>query len=472
MNFGRLTRFLPVFLFVGFCLGTAIGSKFPWFIFWAAAFLGALVADHWTSNKFYNGIFILLAAVCLGALWVIPSALVDPQDFSRSTRLFKIKIISLPQEQANSNSSLAEASLADCDLALPGYVTVRDYTRTLEYLRSYQIPARLSRHEFSGREFYFLWVKKGAPVVELPENFFQGWRRYSSGFLLELFKENLSEPGYRFMASVFLGRRELLGDQAQAFTDAGAAHLLAISGSNIAISAAALFFMLRFFWVPYRLSLAAAQGLLWFYGILAGMPVPTLRALLMFSVLSLGFFIRRKVNFLNSLGLAGLFCLLIDPLWLFDVGFQLSFLSVLAIAVQGKIFPNRFQQPAVKFCADILLVSSLVSAFILPLVAYYFGRVYLLTIFYNLLLIPLFTLILLFTLLLIFFSPFALLAAIAGSVLEISVFGFSASAQFLGRLPGSFIELRFAAWAVGLYYAGLIFLACRWRSFYPCQPRD
>jgi competence protein ComEC len=186
----------------------------------------------------------------------------------------------------------------------------------------------------------------------------------------------------------------------------------------------------------------------------------------MYTVFSLSFFVKRKLNPFNSLGLAGLVCLLINPSWLFDVGFQLSFLSIFALILGFKIFPIRSSK--IEFINQLkyLFFSSLyVTILITPLVAYYFGRIYILSVFNNIILIPFFSLILTINFILLVLSPFKLIAQSVGSVLSGLIPAFYNLSKFLGSIKFSFFSCYFSLQAVFVYYfilaIALVFLASK-----------
>ena len=176
----------------------------------------------------------------------------------------------------------------------------------------------------------------------------------------------------------------------------------------------------------------------------------------MFSVFAFSFFSKRKTNVFNSLASAGLIMLFLNPLSLFNVGFQLSFLSVFAIILSCKIFYIRASSnPNLNYIKQIFFCSLFVSLFITPLVSYYFGRVYILSIFYNVILIPFFTFILAVNFLLIIFSPIKWIAQSFGLILSLSIKIFGDFLRILGGLKLSFVSYSFKQLDIVVYYLAL-----------------
>jgi len=211
-----------------------------------------LVIFFYKRQKFFlSDIFIILFFISLGALQVIPSIKQNMNKFLRKEAQFQLKVVSLPREGVNRNIFYARIKKAD-NLSLNRKIKVMDYSRGMEYLFSYQVQGKISKRNYGGKDFYTLWVKKDAEIKELPIPFRDKFARKTTDYLLDVFKNNLSEQGYRFMVSVFLGRREVLGEEKQILTNAGVVHLLALSGLHLGLISLILFFILRLFYLPFR----------------------------------------------------------------------------------------------------------------------------------------------------------------------------------------------------------------------------
>lgn len=452
---------LNFWLFVFFSVGIAFGFYFPFFkIFVVFAFICTILIYLFYKKQsfFISDIFILLFFFSLGTLWIIPSNYHRIDTFVNKNNRCTLKVVSLPQTFGLKNTFLAEMHTVS---GVPLYIRVKvnDYTQKMEYLNTYEVIAKLGKRKYRNFDFYFIWVKANATVKRLVLSTSDRFTKATVTKLLNIFRNNLTEGAYRFIASVFLGRRELLREEAQIFTNAGIAHLLAISGSNIALIALVVFFMLKLFGITYRPRTLIALLVLFIYMLITGVNLPTLRAVIMYALVGSGFLLQRKVNMLSSLGLAGLVCLLMHPLSLFDVGFQLSFLSVFALLVGFAVVPLKsFKSRTINYLQYLFFASLFVTLFITPLVSYYFGRIYLLTIFYNVILIPFFSFILVVNSILILFSPFRPITQAIGDALSLLIFLFVTLSRFLGSIRFSFINCTFPLWAIILYYVLLLLL--------------
>ncbi|MEI8350405.1 MAG: ComEC/Rec2 family competence protein [Candidatus Omnitrophota bacterium] len=463
-----IAALLNFWLFLAFASGIVIAYHFPSFLIFIFLFIISAILSIFFYKKqtlLLSDVFIVILFISLGALIFLPHAYQNPDNFFNQENAYTLKVSSLPACRHSQNTFFAEISKIN---GIPIVLRARvvDYTRKMKYLDQYETTGRLSRRKFGNFDFYSLWIKSNAVSIELPAHIEDRITRRLTYHLLDVFKKNLTDESYRFLASVFLGRRELLErDEKSVFTDAGIAHLLAISGSNIGLTAVVLFFILKLFSVKFRVCLLISIFFLVIYTFITGSSPPTLRATIMYAVFSASFFVKRKLNPFNSLGLAGVICLLLQPTWLFDVGFQLSFLSIFALILGFKMFPIRPSRLEFLNQVQYLFFSSLyVTILITPLVAYYFGRIYILSIFNNIILIPFFTLILVANFLLIIFSPFQIIAQSIGAILSALIPIFYKLSQCLGSLKFSFINFYFSMRAVFFYYLILsVFLIAKAR---------
>ncbi|MFH1519235.1 MAG: ComEC/Rec2 family competence protein [Candidatus Omnitrophota bacterium] len=460
----KFSHLLPFYIFLAFLTGIILGHSSP--LFWVFLIVCipsvALVIFFYKKQRLLlSDIFIIVFFISLGGLWVIPSAQHSRRidSYLGKPGEYVIKVTSLPQEQSKRNSFYATVK------AFNKRVRVNDYTRSLGYLGSYRLIAKVSKQQYKGKDFYSLWVKKDAKVEQLPQPFWDSYARKITDYILSVFKNNLSEQGYRFMSSVLLGRREVLGEEKQILTNAGVAHLLALSGLHLGLISLFLFFTLRLFYLPFKQCLVVSVLFLLFYTFLTGMAWSTLRAALMYSFVAVGFFLKRRTNLLNSWGLAGLCTLIIDPLALFEAGFQLSYLAVFAIIVWFKMFPIKvFANRFLNYAQGLFFCSFCVTLFLTPLISYYFGRIYLLSLFYNLVLIPVFALILAIGFLLVIFSTLGFAAHSLGSILSLGIAGFVFLSRLLSSFRLSYWEYRFSSYLVGAYYLLLaVSLITIWR---------
>ncbi|RYY40022.1 MAG: ComEC family competence protein [Chitinophagaceae bacterium] len=173
----------------------------------------------------------------------------------------------------------------------------------------------------------------------------------------------------------------------------GVVHIIAISGMHLALVYLLLMALTRPFGAPRLrlLRLAIVLGGLWGFSLLAGGGPSVLRSALMFSLLAIGGLLGRKGNSLNSLLLAALLLLLINPFWLWDVGFQLSFTAVGGIILFYRPIYQRYNthNKLLDFIWKGAAVSLAAQVLTTPLSLYHFHQFPLLFLVANLLAVPL-----------------------------------------------------------------------------------
>lgn len=175
----------------------------------------------------------------------------------------------------------------------------------------------------------------------------------------------------------------------EAFTGSGTYHILAISGLNVSLIAAALFVLLKAVRVPLRLSALLSMGLITLYAVLAGGSTSVVRAAVMADIYLLGLVIDREADSLNTLALSALGLLLWQPLCLFDVGFQLTFVATGAILVAVNRLPSTSQSAPWRWLVTAVVCSVAAFAGTAPILASTFHRLSLIGILANLPIVPL-----------------------------------------------------------------------------------
>ncbi|MDD4081135.1 MAG: ComEC/Rec2 family competence protein [Eubacteriales bacterium] len=136
--------------------------------------------------------------------------------------------------------------------------------------------------------------------------------------------------------ALIIGDRDGLSEETTTnFRDAGAAHVLAVSGLHVSLMASMAYFVLRRFSLSHRALFVVFAVLLLAYCRLLDFTPSIVRASILTLVYLLGRAMRRRVDPLTSLAAAFLLILLARPLDLFNLGFQLSFLAVLGLVTLG-----------------------------------------------------------------------------------------------------------------------------------------
>ncbi len=319
---------------------------------------------------------------------------------------------------------------------------------------------------------------RGAPLVTR-------MREYLRGKLLgHLIQEDV--PAAQALTALLLGYRDpAMADVTQAFTDAGVAHLLAISGSHIVFFTALVWGVLRFVPLRPRWREVLIAGVVGLYVLATPCGPPIMRAAVALGMVVAARMLGRPRAYLNMVAAAAVVVVLLRPRDLLDAGFQLSFVTTAGLIlfsarVHGAIFGGwlarltlvaelsrsrwaRWRLRGARGVALVLTANVIGAGTAVPLVAYHFGQANLWAVLAGLAALPIVSV--------------AMVVAAVQLLLELVGGGalLSWPAAFVGRamiwlvgvlaqLPGAAMPLRAPpGWVVMCLYAALLVWALRRR---------
>jgi len=414
----KLTLFLIFGILIGYynnislLLSTALTSVFI-----------VLLGISWTrKNRLDNlpfGFLSLLCTICLGMMSV---ALTLPDNNSKHYTNFK-----LPTEQylhlkiheilkPNSYNERFMADVIEIDgISANGRILiitkkdtlnqifkVDDEIYTLNLLEEISLP--LNPYGFNYAEYlkklgilhqlklnrrdYF--IKKNASITLLGLT-----AAVRHKIISGLAKSNFGTDELGIIQALLLGQRNDISEETyKNYKNAGAVHILAVSGLHIGIVLLLCQFLLK----PLErlprgkiIALLLTVILLWGYALLAGLSPSVIRAVSMFSFVAYAMYLNRPTSTFNILALSMFFILLTyDPILLFQVGFQLSYAAVFSIF---WLFPKlqHFWNPEnmiLKKCWQLVSISIAAQVGVLPISLFYFHQFPGLFFISNLLIIP------------------------------------------------------------------------------------
>lgn len=265
--------------------------------------------------------------------------------------------------------------------------------------------------------------------------------------LLTLKENNVTESQYAIAAALLLGDKTALDDNLrEAYSTAGAMHVLAVSGLHVGI----VFMMLQFLMGRYKdrtkrlLWWQAIVSILflWFFALITGLGPSVVRASTMFSFVVLGQAMNRKASIYNIIAASALFLLIIEPQMIFEVGFQLSYLAVIGIIyfqpkiaswfyVKNKYLDYVWQLTAVSIAAQIST---------LPITLFYFHTFPTYFFLTNLIVIPAASVVIGLGVIVLITSFVPVISGIFGSVLNLVLVWLNKGVFFISLLPGSTID--------------------------------
>jgi competence protein ComEC len=211
----------------------------------------------------------------------------------------------------------------------------------------------------------------------------------------KLIKYSFKPDELAIINAILLGQRQNISEDVYtSYRNAGAIHILAISGLHIGI----ILIMLSSIFKPLErlrygiyIKTILIVLILWSFAIIAGLSASVTRAVSMFSIVAIGMHLKRPTNIYNTLAVSIFALLLFKPLFLFDVGFQLSYLAVFGIVSINPTLDNLWKPKywLFKKLWQTLTVTLSAQIGILPISLFYFHQFPGLFFLTNLLIIPL-----------------------------------------------------------------------------------
>ncbi len=292
--------------------------------------------------------------------------------------------------------------------------------------------------------------------------------------MLERYRQlGLDQGQYAVVAAMTLGDKSgLTRAMKEDYSVSGASHVLALSGLHLGIIYAILTLILgrwkRWQWFAQAVVLSA----IWMYVVLVGLPTSAIRSATMLTVYSVCIVLGRQRASVNTLAFAALVMLVANPLNLWDVGFQMSFMAVLGILVYYRPIYHALtlQNTAVRWLWGLTAVSLSAQIGTIPLVMYYFGRFSCYSLLVNIIVVPAATLILYGAVLMLLTMPVvAIQKLVAMAMVYVSGF-LNTLLSHIARLPGASIEgIRINS--VQLYLIYIVILSVTVLAYYAMKIR-
>jgi competence protein ComEC len=403
-------------------------AQFPIILVSIAYALGVFLSNYGSVVK--GNVLTLLSLSIVLSVGLIDKSLKHKDEFKTFVLLVSIVIISflLNSQRVHNTSNNDETTLNTEIIIIKLFNSsdryqnciVKDVVNSRKYLAQIKLRDTIT-YKVGSKLFIDAGVER-INSLKIPNNFnfskYLSRRNVASRLIINTYVEttdgynlsrkiedkidnsSLSDLSKGLFKALVLGRKEGLPDELlDSFSDSGIMHLLALSGLHIGILTIILMFLLKPIKLLRRGKLIRSIMvvlLLWNYAYITGFSPSIIRATIMFSIIVIGHGMRREVNIFNSLAIAALVLLIINPNFLFDVGFQLSFSAVIGIVwiypLLGRLWRPR--NKAVRYLWSLLIVSISAQVATFPFTVYYFHKFSGLFFIANIIEIPLITVLL------------------------------------------------------------------------------
>ena len=265
--------------------------------------------------------------------------------------------------------------------------------------------------------------------------------------ILSILQRNMASDDQLSIAEALLiGYTEDLDrDLVKAYTNTGVVHIIAISGMHLGLIYMLLLWI--FDKIPFLRKVRILKILfllsgLWLFALLTGGCPSILRSAVMFTCIVIGENYSKRSSIYNSLAASAFILLCYNPYYLWDVGFQLSYLSLYGIVIFHKYIYHLFyaKNKWINKLWDLSAVSIAAQVLTFPICLYYFHQLPLFFLFTNLIAVPLSTLILFVEIVFISVGWIPMAAFYLGKITWLLILFMNKIIQFFNHLPYSLWE--------------------------------
>ena len=339
-------------------------------------------------------------------------------------------LLYLPKDSASASLGVADELLFKARIESP-----KENNDSLDF----DYATYLYHHGVSGTAYVpaNAWINKGQVQDKT-------WKQAALLFrerLLEKYREwGVEAERLPMLAALTLGHKGELDKETRAsFSVAGVSHVLALSGMHIGIiwflldGLMRLFMRRRLGWLRWLL----VTSVLWAFAFMVGLEPSVVRAVVMCMLIGLGSLSGTRPLSMNTLMVAAFFMLLYRPFYLFDVGFQLSFVAVASILlIHPMIYRSwKIRNRLGRWTWGTLSVTLSAQLGTAPLVMYYFSVFSVYFLFTNLVVVVLVPLIIYASLLMVMLAPLPMIQMWVVKAVNGLVGALDAMAGWVSGLP-------------------------------------
>jgi competence protein ComEC len=208
--------------------------------------------------------------------------------------------------------------------------------------------------------------------------------------LISVVQSTMKEPYSSLLGSIVFGSQAspLSNELQDNYRTAGVIHLLVVSGTQVSILLSVVLILCRTAGFSQNTKLAVVSLANLIFAVMTGAGPSILRAAVMSEAALVANIFERENDFYNSLSLSALLLLFLNPMNLFDIGFQLSFLATWALFYVAPAMEDRLSKLLPQFLAGTVAISIAPTIITTPVILFNFGQVSFVSVISNFLIIP------------------------------------------------------------------------------------
>jgi len=282
--------------------------------------------------------------------------------------------------------------------------------------------------------------------------------------ILSIHSKYLPSPNLEILGGIVFGDDAVSPPKEikQSFINSGLLHILAASGMNVAFIYGFFFAFMSLFKISFRAKVVLGMITVLVYSLMTGLGASVIRATCMLLFVLVGKLIDRDAHSISLLSFVGLLMLIYNPMYINEVGFQLSFIVTFGILVMAPAFA-KFNHKVKDFLVSTVTIPIIAQLWVIPIQIFYFNNISLYSVFANIMSVPI--------LMILSFGGFvsSLLSAITpiadfvcktfDTILNPLLFLLVNISDFWGSLPNSAIQTTHpTVFQILLYYGSLLCL--------------
>ncbi len=206
--------------------------------------------------------------------------------------------------------------------------------------------------------------------------------------VLNIHSKYLTSPNLEILGGIVFGDDAISppANIKQSFVNSGLLHILAASGMNVAFIYGFFFIIMSLFKIPYKPKIIIGMLMVVIYTLMTGLGASVIRAACMLLFVLAGKLIDRDAHSISLLSFVALLMLLYNPMWINDVGFQLSFIVTFGILIMAPAFVRM--NKILDYLVSAVTIPIIAQLWVIPVQIFYFNNVSVYSVFANIMSVP------------------------------------------------------------------------------------
>lgn len=207
--------------------------------------------------------------------------------------------------------------------------------------------------------------------------------------IISIHSKYLKSPNLEILGGIVFGDDAVSPSKEikQSFINSGLLHILAASGMNVAFIYTFFFWIFSRLRINFKLSVALGMLTVIVYSLMTGLGASVIRATFMLLFVLAGKLIDRDAHSISLLSFVGLLMLIYNPLYINDVGFQLSFIVTFGILLMAPVI-IRYENKILDYIVGTVAIPVIAQLWVIPIQIFYFNNISLYSVFANIMSVP------------------------------------------------------------------------------------